>query len=166
MKTSNKSSPYCWNKAVSQPVKNVRYDDNVFKPYPIYMPKQKTAASQSVFHHQKFFDHPDYEYDNAETALNQNNFCLDSGFDRIQKSLINDLLGTEQRKGEEYFASSTAASIASSVFDLDSNDQESQEDESNQTQFESERGDHASDQFAPQKNADSKNSNATIDDPN
>ena len=170
MKRSNKSSPSCWNKAVSQPVKNIRYDPDFFKPHSLLMPKQKAVVPQSMFHHQeKFHNHPHCEYDNTETMMNQNSVYLDSafdsGFDRIQKSLINDLLGTEQRKGEDYFASSTAASIASSIFDLD-NDQESQGDESNQIDFESERGPQTLDQFTTENNVVSESNDVAIDECN
>ena len=135
MKRSNVS--VCWNKAISQPAfDNARDVHDFFKPDPnnINIPKASYsildesstnyshAINHNIFNHQqKYLQSTHYDVNNA---INQNNFCLDSAFDRIEQSLIHDLFDTEQRKqGQDSFASSTAASIASSILDLD-NDQD------------------------------------------
>lgn len=120
MKRSNLSS--YWNK----PVFVDEYETyDFFNPLSTQLPLFCTGSSLQ--------QHKDNHVDNY---LKFHNFCLDRAFDRAEKSLINDLLDTEQ-KGHDHFASSTAASIASSMFDLE-NDQDSNLNHSNHSVFDDE----------------------------
>ncbi len=122
MKRSNLSS--YWNKSVLYET----YD--FFNPLSTQLPLFDPGNNLQ--------QHKDNHVDNY---FKFHNFSLDKAFDRAEKSLINDLLDTEQ-KGHDHFASSTAASIASSMIDLE-NDQDSNLNHSNHSVFDDELPQHS-----------------------
>lgn len=130
MKRSNRT----WDKAVSQPMlSSQQYVNDFFRPNnleeselsPSLLPQEQMNSSKVSINSTNMFQYQHHNY--IEDYTTHHNYCLDSAFDRIEKNIINDLLESEQRFCEENFASSTAASIASSILDLE-NEQVSNDD--------------------------------------
>jgi len=122
-----------WDKTISQPQsKDGRNIHDSFHQQQSVFDNETTTSSLSMLGNQQ--QSRQCSYIEKASLMGSQPFCLDSAFDRIEKNLIKDLFDTEQRIGahDENFASSTVASIASSVIDLDNyNESESHEDSSN-----------------------------------
>jgi DNA polymerase sigma len=145
MRRSNLSAAL--NKAASPPMLgNEQCVHDFFQPYfakTVDVPNHPSMASMNLLNLRSISNQQAMQYDNNDISLfslkphvdeendyGESNFCLDSAFDRIEKNLMNDLFDTEQRYIDDQIASSTAASISSSVIEL--NDEESQDNISNQ----------------------------------